>query len=777
MGLRTRLDAPQNVPMISPVFEATKPMSLSDEEIFTQALELSSIEEQDQFVAQVCKDAELQRQRVMKLLGSHRLLKSGNTSFVLDRAQEVHESLESLTTESGETQIGPYRIMQLLGEGGMGLVYLAEQMKPLRRRVALKVLKPGMNSRKVLARFELERHALSGMEHPAITRIVDAGLTDSGLPFFAMELVKGLPITDYCSQHQLQPVQRIELMISVCHAIQHAHQRGIIHRDIKPANILVAQVDGKPQPKVIDFGIAKAINDSMTIEGQFTFHGELVGTPTYMSPEQAASGIEGVDVRTDVYSLGVLLYELLTGETPLAETDLKLKSSGVAGVRQLLTNSRIEPPSSRVLHGTKPDQHESTEKHPTELNSKSDLPLSRDRLARFLRGEVDCIILKSLSRDPGERYQSVADLCRDLERFISGRPIDAVPPSLFYQLRKLVQRHRAIATVTSLAGVLIVTALAAAVGFGIQTNRANRIANDRLDAVLQMQKQIITERDRAIDAEFKTRLLAQLYLAPRAIGNAMNRFMKQHSDAMCKMNPKLEQYRSDPKKSLVSIEGFRTLIQSDLLLPHPRVIVKEDEKWLRQILAEFSRNDSAMLMGDQQPSIMISTDVNGAPAESANRVPYEGDFSTTPAPDSDAKTPTGSVSNDMVSGPDFHFPMQDRLEYLKIVAEELRDIRTPLLAKTEDDIGLCLLDLKQPNLAIEHFEESLRLRQSFPEQSLTLPQTRLFLAEALAAIGERQTAANLIDEARNSLKSANWVDNEEQIQRLSELADRIAESL
>lgn len=311
--------------------------------------------------------------------------------------------------------------------------------------------------------------------------------------------------------------------------------------------------------------------------------------------------------------------------------------------------------------------------------------------------------------------------------------------------------------------------------------RANRIAHDRLDAVMQMQKQIVTERDRAIDAELKTRLLAQLYLAPIAIGNAMNRFMKQHFDAMCKMNPSLEQYRSDPENTLVSIEGFSTLFQSDLPLPHSRVIVKEDEKWLRQILAEFSRNDRSLLMGLQQPSILISTDVKdvsaGAPAETAKPVPYEGDFITTPANASEAETPTGSISDDMVSGPDFHFPMQDRLEYLKIVADELRDIRTPLLAKTEDDIGLCLLDLKQPNLAIEHFEESLRIRQSFPEQSLTLPQARLFLAEALAAIGERQKAASLIDEARNSLKSANSTDDEEQIQRLSELADRIAESL
>jgi serine/threonine protein kinase len=763
--------------MIGPVFEAIKQMSLSDEEVFTQALMLSSNEEQDQFVAQVCRDEESQRQRVMGLMGSHRMLKSGKTSFVLDRAQEVLESLDISKKEFGETQIGPYRIMQLLGEGGMGLVYQAEQMNPLRRRVALKILKPGMNSCRVLMRFDLERHALSGMDHPGITRIFDAGLTDSGLPFFAMELVKGLPITDYCSQHQLHPVQRIELMITVCHAIQHAHQRGIIHRDIKPANILVTQIDGKPQPKVIDFGIAKAINDSMTVEGQFTFHGELIGTPTYMSPEQAASGIEGVDVRTDVYSLGVLLYELLTGETPLAESGLKLKNSGVAGIRQLLTNSRIEPPSSRVLHGTEAYQRAHTEKHPTEPKSKAGLPLSRDILARFLRGEVDCIILKSLSRDPEERYQSVSDLCRDLERFISGRPIEAVPPSLFYQMRKLVQRHRAIAMVTSLAALLIFAAFVAVVGFGIQTIRANRIAHDRLNAVTQMQKQIITERDRAIDAEFKTRLLVQLHRAPRAIGSAMNRFMKQHFDTMCALNPSLELYRSDPETPLVSLLGYRMLIQSDLLLPHSRVVVKEDEKWLRQILAEFSQNDSTMQMGLLQSSVLIASDVSGAAGETAAQVPYNGDFSTTRAHASDADAPISSVSSEIVSGADFHFPIQNRIEYLKIVADELRDIRTPLLAKTEDDIGLCLLDLNQPSLAVEHFEESLRIRQSFPEQSLTLPQTRLFLAEALASIGKRDAAAIHIDEARNSLRSAKSKDDEEQIQRLNEIADRIAESL
>ena len=333
-------------------------------------------------------------------------------------------------TEGPGTRIGPYKLREKIGEGGMGVVYLAEQEKPVRRRVALKIIKPGMDTEQVVARFEAERQALAMMDHPSIARVFDAGATDTGRPYFVMELVKGVPITEYCDTVHLTPKERLELFIPVCQAIQHAHQKGIIHRDVKPSNVLVTMQDGKPVPKVIDFGIAKATEQRLTERSLFTQHGAILGTLEYMSPEQAEMCAMDIDTRTDVYALGVLLYELLTGSTPLERA--RLRQSGYAEILRRIREEEPPKPSTRLS--------ESNEPLPSVAAQRRTEPA---RLTKLVRGELDWIVMKAIEKDRTRRYETANGFARDIERYLEGDPVEAGPPSAAYRLRKYARKHRA----------------------------------------------------------------------------------------------------------------------------------------------------------------------------------------------------------------------------------------------------------------------------------------------------------------------------------------------
>jgi serine/threonine protein kinase/tetratricopeptide (TPR) repeat protein len=384
-------------------------------------------------------------------------------------------------------KIGHYKLLQLIGEGGFGSVYMAEQLHPVRRKVALKIIKLGMDTRQVIARFEAERQALAMMDHPNIAKVLDAGATDTGRPYFVMELVKGVPITQYCDTNNVSTRERLELFVQVCRAVQHAHQKGIIHRDIKPTNILVTMADGIPIPKVIDFGIAKATQSPLTDKTLFTEYRALVGTPEYMSPEQAEMAGIDIDTRSDIYSLGVLLYELLTGTTPFDAKDLR--SKGAPEIQRIIREVDPPKPSTRLSSlatVVEVAHHRSTD--PVKLN-------------RIVRGELDWIVMRCLEKDRTRRYETANMLASDVTRYLRDEPISAGPPGTAYQLKKLARRHKwPLAMAAGFVAVLVLGIIGTTVGM-IRANSAKKRAVDAEKIALD-QKQSIT---RAFDDLKKAR--------------------------------------------------------------------------------------------------------------------------------------------------------------------------------------------------------------------------------------------------------------------------------
>jgi eukaryotic-like serine/threonine-protein kinase len=357
-------------------------------------------------------------------------------------------------------QIGPYRLLQKLGEGGMGEVWVAEQREPLRRMVAVKVIKIGMDTRQVVGRFEAERQALAVMDHPAIAKVLDAGATDHGRPYFVMEYVQGEPITAYCDRQRLSTDARLALFVRVCEGVQHAHHKGIIHRDLKPSNVFVTIVDGQPVPKIIDFGIAKATAHRLTEQTVFTELGALIGTPEYMSPEQAEMGGLDIDTRTDIYSLGVLLYELLTGTLPFESKALRERA--LDEIRRTIRQVEPPRPSTRI-----------TELGPASAEAARARLTEPTRLAGQLRGDLDWITMKALDKDRTRRYDSAMGLANDIRRHLRHEPVSAGPPSTVYRTKKFVRRHR----FGVLAAAILVALL---VAFGVtMTVQAQRIARER----------------------------------------------------------------------------------------------------------------------------------------------------------------------------------------------------------------------------------------------------------------------------------------------------------
>jgi serine/threonine protein kinase len=439
-------------------------------ELFLAALKLPA-GERAAYLRQTCAGADDLRERAELLIQAHEVL--GSIAPAADAA--VGPTLDQPLIEIRGTVIHPYKLLEPIGEGGMGTVWMAQQTEPVRRLVAVKLIKAGLGSKVVLARFEAERQALALMDHPNIAKVLDAGAAPDGRPFFVMELVKGVPVTRYCDEHRLTPKQRLELFVPVCHAVQHAHQKGIIHRDLKPSNVLVAQYDDRRVHKVIDFGVAKAAGQQLTEQTPHTGFGAVVGTVEYMNPEQACFNQLDVDTRSDIYTLGVLLYELLTGSPPFSRKELEQ-----AGVLEMLRLIREQEP-------TKPSAKLSTaDGLPTLAANRGTEPA---KLTRLVRGELDWIVMKALEKDRNRRCETANGFAIDIQRYLADDPVLACPPSMGYRLRKFARRNKAALLVAGLV-LFFVVLLGGGLGWTVREQSARR---HRLTAQVE---QILDDVDR-----------------------------------------------------------------------------------------------------------------------------------------------------------------------------------------------------------------------------------------------------------------------------------------
>ena len=461
--------------------------------IFLAAVEKADPDEREAFLREACGGDDALRRQVENLLRRHEDAGSFLERPPLDEDLALASGQAAgIRTEHVGTKIGPYKLIQQLGEGGMGTVWVAEQTEPVKRRVALKVIKPGHDSAQVVRRFEAERQAMALMDHTHIAKVLDAGATQAGRPYFVMELVKGVPITRYCDELNLPVRERLELFVPVCQAIQHAHGQGIVHRDIKPSNVLVCMEDGKAIPKIIDFGVAKALQTRLTSESLHTEIGQLIGTLEYMAPEQAELSALDIDARADVYALGVLLYELLTGTTPLEKS--RLRSAAFAELLRMIKEEEPPRPSTRLTELTQGGgrraegggrRAEDQRKPGLAVQGRSEAV----RLARDVRGELDWIVMRCLEKDRTRRYASASGLAKDIERHLRDEAVEACPPRATYRMGKLLRRHRGPVVVTS---AIVLTLVAALFSITWATIRAEQ---QRMRA-MAAQREALVARDR-----------------------------------------------------------------------------------------------------------------------------------------------------------------------------------------------------------------------------------------------------------------------------------------
>src|SRR6267378_31310 len=445
-----------------------------EKEIFEQALDITPAEERLRFLTSACgKDAVLLA-RVQALLHAD---ESGE-SFL---PEQPKATVVAITEKPGD-RIGRYKLLQQIGEGGCGTVYMAEQTEPVRRRVALKVIKLGMDTQQVIARFEAERQALALMDHPNIAKALDAGATEAGRPYFVMELVRGIKITEFCDEKSVPTADRLRLFTQVCQAIQHAHQKGVIHRDIKPSNILVTVNDGVPVPKIIDFGIAKATAGPLTDKTFFTAFEQFIGTPAYMSPEQAEMTSLDIDTRTDIYSLGVLLYELLTGRPPFDPSELL--QSGLDEMRRTIREKEPDRPSTRLSTMAEGELTTVAKHRHTEA----------PRLIHLVRGDLDWIVMKCLEKDRTRRYETANGLASDLKRHLSHEPVVARPASTAYRFQKAFRRNKLVFTAATAVAAALVVVIAVSAWLATVAMRARNEAQNNLQKVIVAEEKVKQER-------------------------------------------------------------------------------------------------------------------------------------------------------------------------------------------------------------------------------------------------------------------------------------------
>jgi serine/threonine protein kinase/tetratricopeptide (TPR) repeat protein len=653
---------------------------------------------------------------------------------------------------TGKTIAG-YRVLQVVGEGGMGVVYEVEQERPVRRRVALKLIKPGMDTAQVVARFESERQALALMSHPTIASIFDGGATEDGRPYFAMELVHGEPLTEYCDKNRLTLHERLDLFLQVCEGVQHAHQKGIIHRDLKPSNILVTLRDEKPVPKIIDFGVAKATSQRLTDKTLYTRLGQWMGTPVYMSPEQAEmTGID-VDTRSDVYSLGVVLYELLAGALPFDPTELK--KAGFEGVARILRETEPKRPSTRV---------HTLARTPTDPARTRRLALRA--LEKELRGDLDWITLKALEKDRTRRYGSVSDLAADVQRHLRHEPVLASPPSVVYRARKFVRRHRVgVAVGTLILAVLLVFAAA-------MTAQSVRIARerDRADREAAKAKAVNEFIQETLAAADPFQGAGREVTVVEALGKAVEKLESSFSDQP-EVRAAIQRTIGKTYKGLGRLEPAEPLLVEALATrrrllgeSHPDVAESlSDLGDLKLDQSDFKEAErlyrEALRVHRQLPraELQVAEDLNGL----ASALYFAGDYDAAEPVQREALDLYRALTNEQTT------KLSDYLNNLALVLEakgeldeaeslyrrsleidrKTRGLEHPDVATTMSNLGLLLGDTKGKEAAEPYLREALRIRRKVLGEHPDTAVSLTMLGQILSDKGEAAEAERLFREA------------------------------
>jgi serine/threonine protein kinase/tetratricopeptide (TPR) repeat protein len=566
-------------------------------ELFLAALKVPA-GGREAYLRQACTGTGDLRERVELLIQAHEEL----GSIAPSAEAEVGPTIDQPMTETPGTLIGPFKLLEQIGEGGFGIVFMAEQQQPIRRKVALKILKPGMDTRQVIARFEAERQALALMEHPNIARVLDAGQTSSRRPYFVMDLVKGIPITEYCDQNQLPVRERLELFVHVCQAVQHAHQKGIIHRDIKPSNVMVTLHDGTPTPKIIDFGVAKALGQQLTDKTLYTGFAQLIGTPMYMSPEQAAlSGLD-VDTRSDIYSLGVLLYELMTGTTPFDKE--RFSKAGYDEMRRIIREEEPPKPSTRI---STLGQGATTVSTQRKCDSK--------RLSQLFRGELDWVVMKCLEKDRNRRYETANSLGADIRHYLCDEPVLACPPAMGYRLKKFWHRNRGLVSATAVVLVCLVVGIVGTSWGLLQAVQAQSDAERDADAAGQARR--AEELQRELAEKEKARAEENLKQARLAVDKLFTRVAQDMAN-----KPHMEEIRRALLvDALQFYQGFLAQKGTDPEMRHETARAYSRVAGIQQMLGHSPEAEAA---GRQAVALMkkLVDDLPGVPAYRVDLVEF-----------------------------------------------------------------------------------------------------------------------------------------------------------